>query len=55
MEYPLKLGEGEYFVMGDNRNDSEASRFSVGPVHRSEIIGKVWIRIYPLKDFGVVK
>ena len=52
---PLTLADDEYFVMGDNRNDSEDSRFSVGPVHRSEIIGKVWIRIYPLKDFGVVR
>lgn len=50
----VTLGEGEYFVMGDNRNDSEDSRFSVGKVKRSEILGRAWIRIWPFKDFGRV-
>ncbi len=50
----VTLGEGEYFVMGDNRNDSEDSRFSVGKVKRSEILGRAWVRIWPFKDFGRV-
>ena len=53
---PITLGDDEYFVMGDNRNNSEDSRFDVvGKVKRSEIIGKVWIRIFPFKSFGRVK
>lgn len=45
---PIVLGEDEYFVLGDNRNNSSDSRFGgVGKVHRDDIIGKAWIRIYP--------
>lgn len=50
---PKLLGEDEYFVLGDNRNDSVDSRFaSVGYVRRSEIIGKVFFRIYPFSSIG---
>ena len=53
---PLTLGEDEYFCLGDNRPVSYDSRYEpVGPVHRSEIIGKVWIRIWPLSEFGPVE
>ena len=52
---PLTLGKDEYFCLGDNRPVSYDSRYeAVGPVHRSEIIGKVWIRIWPLSKFGPV-
>lgn len=52
---PIYLDEGEYFVMGDNRNNSEDSRFyEVGTVKREELLGKVWIRIYPFNRFGSV-
>ena len=54
-EEPLELGKDEYFCLGDNRPVSYDSRYEeVGPVHRSEIIGKVWIRIWPLTKFGKV-
>lgn len=50
----VTLEEGEYFVMGDNRNDSEDSRFSVGKVKREELLGRAWLRIWPFKEFGKV-
>lgn len=54
-EEPVVLGEDEYFVLGDNRNDSADSRdSSVGVLTREEIIGRAWVRIWPFKDFGVV-
>ncbi len=53
---PVTLGEDEYFVMGDNRNNSSDSRTEVvGNIHRKDIIGRAWVRIWPLEDFGVLK
>ena len=44
---PITLGDDEYFVMGDNRNNSKDSRSEeVGNVKRSQIIGRAWLRIW---------
>lgn len=53
---PITLGVKEYFVLGDNRNDSEDSRYAdIGLVNLDYIEGKVWIRIAPTDSFGRVE
>lgn len=51
----ILLGEDEYFVIGDNVNNSEDSRFAnVGNVDKQDIEGKVWFRVSPVKTIGFV-
>ena len=52
----ITLGEDQYFVLGDNRNHSSDSRTpSVGLIERDHIIGRAWVRIFPLNKFGGIK
>ena len=51
----ILLGEDEYFVLGDNRNNSSDSRSSsVGILTREDLIGRAWVRIWPLRKLGVI-
>ena len=53
---PITLGEDEYFGLGDNRNNSEDSRFTqVGVIHRDDIVGRAWLRIYPFDRIGFIR
>lgn len=45
---PYKVAEGTYFVMGDNRPNSADSRSHLGPIDREDIVGKAFVRIWPL-------
>ncbi|MBR4026245.1 MAG: signal peptidase I, partial [Lachnospiraceae bacterium] len=51
----IKLGENEYFVLGDNRNNSEDSRYAnIGNIKKEYILGKAWFRFNSMKDMGFI-
>ena len=55
-EYPIKLGEDEYFLLGDNRESSEDSRFAgIGNIKSSQLVGKVWLKFQPVNEIGFIK
>ena len=55
-EHEITLAEDEYFVLGDNRNNSEDSRFAnIGNIKESYIIGKAWFVIAPRDKLGLIQ
>lgn len=47
------LGEDEFFVLGDNRNSSQDSH-DFGPIKRSQIVGRAWVRYWPPEDWTII-
>ena len=52
----VSLESGEYIVLGDNRNNSEDSRYGdIGNINRKYIVGKLWFTISPREKTGFLK
>ena len=53
-ESAWELGAGEYLVLGDNRAHSTDSR-GFGPIGGDRIVGRAWMRYWPLTAWGMVR
>ncbi len=55
LEFPYTVPGTSYFVLGDRRSNSVDSRNSVvGAISRDDIIGKIFVRVWPISKFGFV-
>lgn len=52
--FPYTVPEDSYFLMGDNRTQSQDCRY-IGAVSRDKIYGKGWVKIYPFNEIGLLK
>ena len=52
---PFTVPPDSYFVMGDNRPNSSDSRFRLGPIKRSDIVGKAFVKVWPLGRAGIIR
>ena len=48
------IPDGKVYVMGDNRTNSTDSRFALGPVDEDAIIGRAFVKIWPLGSLGLL-
>ena len=51
--FSVELGDNEYFVMGDNRGQSSDSRVW-GPLQKELIVGRAFLRIFPVRQLDVL-
>lgn len=55
IQLPCQIPDGKFFVMGDNRAESVDSRnIEVGCVTQEQIIGKILVRVWPIKRLGKI-
>lgn len=51
----IVLGNDEYFVLGDNRNNSEDSRYAnIGNIKKEYIVGKAWFCVNSIRDMELI-
>ncbi len=50
----ITVPQRAYFTLGDNRDNSSDSR-EWGPVPKENIVGKAWIRYWPLNKLGIIE
>ena len=56
IEFPYQVAENSYFVLGDERGNSIDSRNSlIGTISNEEIIGRVILKVWPIKEFKIFK
>lgn len=51
---PIVVEADRLFVMGDNRGNSTDSR-AFGPLSEEHIVGKAWVRVWPVSQFGLIQ
>ena len=52
---PKVVPAGTLFVMGDNRPNSSDSRSNLGPIKRSDVVGKAFVKVWPLGRIGILR
>lgn len=56
IEFPYTVPENSYFIMGDHRQTSIDSRNSlIGCVEQQQIVGKIFLRVWPLTSISFIK